>query len=294
MRSTRISRVSIVAILGAGTLGGAIAHKIASRGRFNAVRLIDPAAGIAAGKALDIQQSAAVERFGTRVTAYGDLDAAAGADMAVLADTAESGDAGERDGADAAVDTLRRLHRFNRRAVIVCAGAPHRPVVERAVAELGIPRRQVIGAAPAALQSALRAIVALELRCPPADVSLAVLGRPPERPVVPWSEATARGYALRHLLDAAAFARLQAKVPLVWPPGPYTLASATARVCETAAGQAGMKGLACYAVLDGEMGARGIAAAVTVELGAGGVTRIVEPALTGRELVELETALSGS
>ena len=283
--------MSIVAVLGAGALGGAIAHKIASRGRIHEVRLIDPAAGIAAGKALDIQQAAAIERFDTRLTAHGDLDAAAGVDAAVLADTADGGDAGERDGSAAAIDTVRRLHRFNRRAVIIGAGEGHRPVVERAVAELGIPRRQVIGAAPAALQSALRAHVAVELRCAPADVSLAVLGRPPERPVVPWSEATARGYTLSRVLDAATLARLQARVPLVWPPGPYALASATARLCEAAVGQAGMKGLACFAVLDGELGARGIAAAVTVELDNGGVTRIVEPALAGRELVELETAL---
>ena len=286
--------MSTVAILGAGALGGAIAHKIASRGRFDVVRLIDPAAGIAAGKALDIQQSAAVERFGTRVTAHGELDAAAGAGAAVLADAAGGGDVAKPGEADAAIATLRRLHRFNRRALIVCAGAGHRPVVERAVAELCIPRRQVIGAAPAAWQSALRAIVAVELRCPPADVALAVLGRPPERPVVPWSEATVRGHALSRMLDAPALARLQAQAALVWPPGPYTLASATARLCETAAGHAGMKGLPCYAVLDGELGARGIAAAVTVELDAGGVTRIIEPALAGRELVALETALAGA
>ena len=174
---------------------------------------------------------------------------------------------------------LRRLYRFNRRAVIICAGVSHRRVVERAVTELDIPRRQVIGAAPAALQSALRAIVAVELRCPPGDVSLAVLGRPPEHLVIPWSEATVRGFALSRLLDAPALARLQAQARLVWPPGPYTLASATARLCETAIGHAGQKGLTCYTVLDGELGARGCAAAVTVELDAGGVTRIVEPSL---------------
>lgn len=284
--------MSIVAVLGAGELGGAIAHKLASRGRINEVRLIDAAGGVAAGKALDIQQSAAIERFGTRVTAHRDIDAGAGADIALLADAASAADGGEADGVETALDTVRRLYRCNRRAVVVCAGAAHRAVVERAVAELGIPRRQVIGAAPAAMQSALRAIVAVELRCPPADVSLAVLGRPPERPVVLWSEATARGYALSRLLDAATLARLQARVPLIWPPGPYTLASATARLCESALGQAGTKGVACYAVLDGELGARGIAAAVTVELDGGGVTRIVEPPLAGRELVDLETALA--
>ena len=291
--STRISRVSIVAVLGAGTLGGSIAHKIAARGRFHEVRLIDAARGIAGGKALDIQQSAAIERFGTRVTAHGEPDAAAGADAAVLADSTGGANAAQRAGDDGrALEMLRRLYRFNRRAVIICAGVSHRRVVERAVAELDIPRRQVIGAAPAALQSALRAIVAVELRCPPGDVSLAVLGRPPEHLVIPWSEATVRGFALSRLLDAPALARLQSQARLVWPPGPYTLASATARLCETAIGHAGQKGLACYAVLDGELGARGCAAAVTVELDAGGVTRIVEPSLGGQERVQLETALA--
>ena len=286
--------MSIVAVLGAGTLGGSIAHKIAARGRFHDVRLIDPEQGVAAGKALDIRQSAAIERFGTRVTAHGGLDAVAGADAAVLADSAGGADGVQHAGDDDehALETLRDVYRFNRRALIVCAGVSHRRVAERAVAELAIPRRQVIGAAPAALQSALRAIVAVELRCAARDISLAVLGRPPEHLVVPWSEATVSGFALSRLLDAPALGRLQAQARLVWPPGPYTLASASARLCETAIGQAGQTGLACYAVLDGELGARGCAAAVTVELDAGGVKRIVEPSLSGQERVQLETALA--
>ncbi len=281
--------MSIVAVLGAGTLGGSIAHKIAARGRFQEVRLVDPARGVAGGKALDIQQSAAIECFGTQVTAHDGLAATAGADAAVLADSA-----GGADGDEQALATLDTLYRLNPRAVIICAGVSHRRVVERAVAELAIPRRQVIGAAPAALQSALRAVVAVELRCPPGDISLAVLGRPPEHLVVPWSEATIGGLALSRLLDAPTLARLQAQARQVWPPGPYTLASATARLCETVVGQAGRKGLVCYTVLDGELGGRGCAAAVTVELNAGGVTRIVEPALSGQERVRLDTALASA
>ena len=44
-------------------------------------------------------------------------------------------------------------------------------------------------------------------------------------------------------------------------------------------------------MLNGELGARRTTAAVTVELGPGGVTRILEPALTIQEQVQLETAL---
>ena len=154
-----------------------------------------------------------------------------------------------------------------------------------------MPRRQVLGTAPAALQSALRAIVALELRCSAADVSLAVLGAPPERLVVPWSAATARGCPLNHLLEPPRLARLRDRARLVWPPGPYALASVTARACEAVAAGAGPRALSCFTVLDGELGVRRTTAAVTVELGPAGVARILEPALTVQEQVQLETAL---
>ncbi len=281
--------MSIVAVVGADALGGSIAHKLSARGRCEAVRLIDPAGGIAAGKALDIQQAGAVEGFHTRVTGHDDLDAAVGAAVIVVAGPAGGPDGGG--GEDAALAALRRLRVIARHAVCVCAGVSHRRLIGRAVAELGIPRRQVLGTAPAALQSALRAIVALELRCSAADVSLAVLGTPPDHLVVPWSAATARGCALSHLLEPPRLARLRARAGLVWPPGPYALASVTARACEAVAVGAGRWALSCFTVLDGELGMRGTSAAVTVELGSSGVTRILEPALTAQEQVQLETAL---
>ena len=278
-----------MAVVGADELGGSIAHKLAGRGRCAAVRLIDPAGGIAGGKALDIRQAGPVEGFHTRVTGHDDLDAAGGADVVVLAGPADGADAGGGD--DAALAALRRLRLVARHAVCVCAGVAHRRLVGRAVAELGMPRRQVLGTAPAALQSALRAIVALELRCSPGDVALAVLGAPPDRLVVPWSAATARGCPLGHLLAPPRLARLRDRARLVWPPGPYALASVTARACEAVTAGAGPRALSCFTVLDGELGVRRTVAAVTVELGPGGVTRILEPALAVQERVQLETAL---
>ena len=131
--------MSIVAVVGADELGGSIAHKLAGRGRCEEVRLIDPAAGIAAGKALDIQQAGAVEGFHTKVTAHDDLDAACGAAVVVMA-----GPAGGPDdsGDDAALAALQRLRVIARHAVCVCAGVAHRGLVGRAVAEVGLPRRR--------------------------------------------------------------------------------------------------------------------------------------------------------
>ncbi len=51
--------MSGVAIVGAGELGAAIAHAIAGRGRIREITFVDDAAGVAAGKALDIQQAEA-------------------------------------------------------------------------------------------------------------------------------------------------------------------------------------------------------------------------------------------
>ena len=109
--------------------------------------------------------------------------------------------------------------------------------------------------------------------------------------MVPWSAATARGCPLNHLLEPPRLARLRDRARLVWPPGPYALASVTARACEAVAAGAGPRALSCFTVLDGELGVRRTTAAVTVELGPAGVTRILEPALTVQERVQLETAL---
>ena len=57
-----------VAILGAGSLGGTLAHALAARGRVRDVCLIDAGGRVAEGKALDITQAAPIEGFSTRVT----------------------------------------------------------------------------------------------------------------------------------------------------------------------------------------------------------------------------------
>ena len=282
--------MAIVAVVGAGMLGGSLAHKLASRERFNQVRLIDAAGGIAAGKAADIQQAAAVERFHTRVTAHEDTDAVVDADVIVLTGPAETPDVEWPE--DVGLHLLARVSAVNRGAVIVCAGASHRRLVGRGVATLGLPRHRLIGSAPSAFHAALQAIVAVELRCSASEVSLAVLGIPPQHIVVPWSEAAVRGVGISQLLDPPRLVRLRQKVPLVWPPAPYTLASATARVCEAIADGTGRRSMSCFVVLDGELKVRGRTAAMMVEVGGTGVTRILDPSLSIQERVQLETALA--
>ena len=75
-----------VAVIGAGDVGGAVAQALATRDRVSRVLLVDAAANVAAGKALDIQQSGAVSGFHTRLEGTDDLTRAMGAAACVIAD----------------------------------------------------------------------------------------------------------------------------------------------------------------------------------------------------------------
>src|SRR5262245_59807229 len=66
-------RMQDVAIVGAGELGGNLAHALARRDVVRSIRLIDGAGSLAAGKALDIMQSAPIERFATEVAGATDV-----------------------------------------------------------------------------------------------------------------------------------------------------------------------------------------------------------------------------
>jgi malate dehydrogenase len=273
-----------VAIIGAGELGGLLAQRLAARARVAEVRLIDEAGPVAAGKALDIRQSGAIDAFGTRLTAADSLAAAAGADVIALADTG-----GAEISGDGGFLLLRQIARLDSTAVIVCAGATQRALLERGVKELDLPRTRLIGSAPFALASALQALVALAVDGSARDVNLTVLGIPP-RAVVPWSGASIAGRALTASLAPHEIASLNDRLASLWPPGPYALASAAARVCEASA-CGSRRRYPCFVTLDGEWSTRGRAAAVVVELGPSGVRRIVESPMTVQERVSLENVL---
>ena len=65
--------MSDIAIVGAGELGGLLAYTLARRNLAAAVRLVDEAGRIAAGKALDIMQAAPIESFATAVSGSNDI-----------------------------------------------------------------------------------------------------------------------------------------------------------------------------------------------------------------------------
>ena len=278
--------MSTVAIIGAGELGGAVAQALAARECVRRIVLVDAAASVAAGKALDIQQSGAVDGFVTSLDATDDLTRVAGANVCVIADRAGPS-ATEWEG-DEGSAMLGRLASYADEAPIVFAGARHAGLMLHGSREARVPAGRLIGSAPDAFASALRAIVAVEAQCSPNDVMLAVLGSPPF--VVPWSEASIGGYSLDRVLSQVQLTRIEARAVRLWPPGPYTLGAAAARTTEAVI-VSGRERLCALTLLRGEFGVRNRIGAVPVLLNTGGIADVRTPSLNTRERVLLETSL---
>ena len=216
-----------VAILGAGPLGGALAYAMATRARFDEVRLIDPEQTLAAGKALDILQSGPVDGYSTRVTGHASLDAANGAWVTLLADPIQS-------------DPLRHvgeLHRRSPGAIVVCADASHRAPMARAVASGAVPPDRVVGSAPSAVASAARALMALDADSNPSEIHVSIVDGPAQATTscaIDWTRTAIEGVPATTALRREQQSRIEERLSALWPPGPLTLGAVAARMAEAA------------------------------------------------------------
>jgi malate dehydrogenase len=278
----------LVAIIGAGEIGGAAARALASRGRVDAICLIDDKESVAAGKALDLLQSGAISGSDTRISGAADLAAAADAAVLVLADPVG---ASEWRG-EAGLAMLRRLTTggYLERSVLICAGATHDALMQQGFDELGLPRRRVMGSAPESLAATARALVAIEARAASNQVALTVLGRPPDRFVIPWSDASIAGHIATSLLSPSQLNQVERRVRGLWPAGPNALGSAAALFCESAL--TGSRRILCaFVSLDRDNGTRAPVCAWPISIGAAGLERATTPALTGRDQVVVDEVL---
>lgn len=278
-----------VSIIGAGDLGGAVAQTLAERDRIGRILLVDVVGSVAAGKALDIQQMGPVLGVGTRVDGTDDSSRITGSAVCIVADRFGKTSAEWR--GEEGISMLRGLVPYLGGAPIVFAGALQADLLSSAVRDLDIPQRRAIGSSPEAFRSAVAAIVAVEARCSPREVALAVLGAP-GRFVVPWSEASIGGYALERVLSQVQLTRIEARTAKLWPPGALTLGVAAARIAE-ALDESSRQSFSVLTMLRGEFGVKNRVGALPVMLSPSGIERTQQPSLSTRERILLDTALGG-
>ena len=281
--------MSTLVVLGAGDLGGAVTRQAVARAVTRRVVLLDDAADVARGKALDIRQAAAIDGVAVEVVGTDDLSAVVGASAVVLADR-HAAPAGEYQGNEA-LRLLARVRALNPRALLVCAGASQLEVVEQMVHERGADLALVVGSAPEALRGGIIALTALASRSAPRDISLMLLGRPPHRALVVWNDASIAGRRATDALAPPALSKLDAQLPYLWPPGPLSLGGAAVSVVGLAMTHApGTPALFVVPRSAAGVRARGVTLATRVRVD--GVTPIW-PVLSPRDRTRLESALAG-
>jgi malate dehydrogenase len=281
--------MGLVAIIGAGEIGGSVARALASRARVDAVRLIDEKESIAAGKALDLMQSGPISRSDTRIDSAADISAAAGASAIVLADPV--GSAAEWTGDDG-VALLRRLKSggYLEQSILICAGGSQHALMQRGFDELGLSRRRVIGSGPESLAATARALVAIEARAASNQVALTILGRPPDRIVIPWSEASVAGHSVTSVLTAPQLNLVERRLRGLWPSGSNALGTAAALFCESVV-TGSRRIFSAFVSLDRDNGTKAPVCAWPVSVGPSGLDRVMTPVLSGRDKVVVDEVL---
>lgn len=273
--------MSTIVVLGAGPVGAAIAHQLVRDDAVRRVVLVDRAAAVAQGLALDIRQAGPVHGATAAAEGTSDLSAVMGAVAVVVAD--RHGD-GEWQGDDA-LSLLTSVRAMNPRALLVCAGAAQAELIERMVHERDADARWLAGSAPEAARSAAAGLIALEASSGPGDVSVAMVGRPPRALFPAWDGASIGGSRAADVLPAPAVARLERQLTAI-APGPLTLAAAAARVVRHRVRRT--PGWVCAFLVPADRGPTTRGIAVPASIGADGV-RPEWPVLSPRDRTRLET-----
>ena len=156
----------------------------------------------------------------------------------------------------------------------------------RAIGELHVAGSRIVGSAPLALESALRSLTGLLLDTSGVEIGITAVGIPPHAAVVAWEEASISGQPLTSYLPPHEIAALNARLPGLWPPGPYALASAASRIIEAIV-NGSRRRFSCFVAAG-----RASVGAMPVELGEDGVRRVLEPVLTRQERTRLENAMN--
>jgi malate dehydrogenase len=291
-----MSALGKVVVLGAGNIGGSLAQRLAEMELAREVALVDIIDGLPQGKALDIQQSAPILGFSTRVTGSTSLDALAGADVVV-----ETAGLARKPGMSRS-DLLEKNASIVRgHAEAVKSKAPNAVVVVvtnpvdvmtyffRQVS--GLPAARVFGESGTLDTARFRTFVAEALNVAPRDVTGFVLGTHGDTMVPVLSLTSVSGVPLSKLLSAdqirAIVERTQQGggeiVNLLKTGSAFYAPTASQAELVHAIATDSHRLLPAAAHLDGEFGEKDVYIGVPVVLGRQGVERVVQVDLTAEE-----------
>ena len=293
-----------VTVVGAGFVGSTTALRIAQRGLAD-VCLIDVVEGLPQGLALDLAQSAPIERFEVTITGTNDYKDTAGSHLAIITAGFPRGPGMSRMdllARNAAVisDVTRQLAEHSPGAVIIMVTNPLDEMTYLASQVSGFPRSRVMGMAGILDSARLAAFIAAELKVSPLAVEAMTLGSHGEQMVPLARQATVDGRLLSDLVSPATLEALYertqkagAEIVGLLKKGSayYAPSSAVGKMANAILGDT-KEVLPVSAWVSGEYGLTDTYLGVPARLGRKGVEEIVALDLHPRELGQLRAAAS--
>jgi len=289
-----------VTVVGAGHVGATAAQRIAESELADVV-MVDIAADLATGKALDMMESAPVLGFNARITGGGDYDPTAGSDVCVVTAGLARRPGMSRDdllkkNAEITEGVVRELVDRSPETILVMVTNPLDAMCEVARRVSGFPRERVFGMAGVLDSARMRWFIADELGVSVEDVDAFVLGGHGDTMVPLPRFATVNGVPLPDLLDADTIEAINertrkggAEIVNYYKEGSAYYAPSAAVVQMVGSVLRDKKKiLPCAAYLEGEYGLDGLFVGVPVKLGRGGIEEVVELELSEPERAELE------
>jgi len=290
-----------VTVVGAGNVGATCAQELARRDYADIV-LVDIKEGLAAGKALDINQAGAVLGYEPNAVGSPGYEQSAGSDVVVVtAGVPRTGDM-SRDDLVATNEKIvgsvtREVMEHSPDAILIVVSNPLDAMCHVARNVSGWPKERVFGMAGILDTARFSTFIAWETGSSVKDVSAMVLGGHGDQMVSVVSATTVCGVPLRRLLPDARIAELVERtakgggelVTLLGTSAWYAPGAAAAQMVDAIMLDE-KRVLPCTSYLEGEYGIDGLYMGVPVKLGARGIEEIVELDLTEDERTALEAS----
>jgi malate dehydrogenase len=288
-----------VTVVGAGNVGAMVAQRLVEKEIADVV-LIDIIEGIPQGKALDMMESAPVEKFDARMRGSNTYELSDGSDVIVVTAGLARKPGMSRDdlvqkNQEIVGAVVREAAPRSPKAILIIVSNPLDAMCEVARRVSGFPRERVFGMAGILDSARMRSFLAEELDVSVESTQAFVLGGHGDTMVPLPRYSTVAGIPITQLLpkeriDAIVQRTRNGGIEIVnyYKTGSayYAPSSAVAEMVESVLKDE-KKILPCAAYLEGEYGMSGVYLGVPVKLGRNGVEKVMEIELTADEKAAL-------
>ena len=170
-----------ISLIGAGQIGGTLAHLIGLKELANEVVLFDVASGIAKGKALDIAQSSSVDGFNVKFSGTDNYEDIKDSDVIIITAGVPRKPGMSRDdllGINLKIikQVAEGIKKFSPNAFVICITNPLDVMVMAFQKYSGLPTNKVVGMAGILDSSRFKLFLSLELNVPVKEIHAMVMG----------------------------------------------------------------------------------------------------------------------